>query len=475
MAFNAFRTLALQWNGSTWSIAASGDTSSTRDNFLEGVNCKSPSWCMAVGGAYNGAGAEQPMTQLWNGSSFSIVPTASPGTTHDAEFDGVSCPSQSDCFAVGFQEDPAPVNTTLTERWNGSSWSIVSSPTTAGTFSESLASVSCIGPTSCTAVGQNETSRTPFRTDSVAETWNGSSWALQAPPNPVGAEQTALFGVSCVSGHSCTATGQATPAGDTSQTVIESAPIVRPGYRFVASDGGVFNFGGASFNGSHGGQALNKPIVGMASTPDGGGYWLVASDGGVFSYGDAVFYGSTGGTTLNKPVVGMASTPDGGGYWLVASDGGVFSYGDAKFFGSTGNITLNQPIVGMAATPSGQGYWLVASDGGVFSFGDAKFHGSTGAIALKKPVVGMSASPSGNGYWLVASDGGVFSFGDALFHGSAGALVLNRPVVGMAPTSSGKGYWLVASDGGVFSYGDALFHGSTGNIALNQPIVGMGA
>ena len=38
---------------------------------------------------------------------------------------------------------------------------------------------------------------------------------------------------------------------------------------------------------------LNKPIVGMAATPDGDGYWLVASDGGIFSFGDAAFYGST--------------------------------------------------------------------------------------------------------------------------------------------------------------------------------------
>ena len=32
---------------------------------------------------------------------------------------------------------------------------------------------------------------------------------------------------------------------------------------------------------------------------------------------------------LNKPVVGMASTPDGAGYWLVAADGGIFAFGDA--------------------------------------------------------------------------------------------------------------------------------------------------
>ena len=42
--------------------------------------------------------------------------------------------------------------------------------------------------------------------------------------------------------------------------------------------------------------------------------------------GDATFHGSTGAINLNRPIVGMASTPDGGGYWLVASDGGIFSF-----------------------------------------------------------------------------------------------------------------------------------------------------
>ncbi len=94
------------------------------------------------------------------------------------------------------------------------------------------------------------------------------------------------------------------------------------------------------------------------------GWW--PRDGGVFSYGDAVFHGSAGNIKLVKPVVGMASTPDGGGYWLVASDGGVFSYGDAGFHGSTGALRLAQPVTAMASTPDGGGYWLVASDGGVF-------------------------------------------------------------------------------------------------------------
>ena len=66
---------------------------------------------------------------------------------------------------------------------------------------------------------------------------------------------------------------------------------------------------------------------------------LEVSDRGLSNDGDAAFYGSTGGLSLNKPIVGMAATANGGGYWLVASDGGIFSYGDAAFYGSTGGTT----------------------------------------------------------------------------------------------------------------------------------------
>ena len=95
--------------------------------------------------------------------------------------------------------------------------------------------------------------------------------------------------------------------------------------------------------------------------------------------------------SLNRPIVGIAATPDGRGYWLVASDGGIFAFGDARFYGSTGHLKLNRPIVGIAATPDGRGYWLVASDGGIFAFGDAGFHGSLAGrkLAGGAQVVGI--------------------------------------------------------------------------------------
>ena len=250
-------------------------------------------------------------------------------------------------------------------------------------------------------------------------------------------------------------------------------PPAFAGYWLVASDGGIFPFGGAAGYGSTGNLRLNQPIVGMAATPSGHGYWLVASDGGIFPFGDAGGYGSTGNIRLNQPIVGMASTPDGRGYWLVASDGGIFPFGDAVGYGSTGNIRLNKPVVGMAASPDGRGYWLVASDGGIFPFGDAAGYGSTGSVRLNRPIVGMASTPNGGGYWLVASDGGIFPFGNAGGYGSTGSMGLSD-VVGMAPSATGRGYRIVSSRGGVWCYGDAGFGGSAAGVPLARPVVGVG-
>jgi hypothetical protein len=240
------------------------------------------------------------------------------------------------------------------------------------------------------------------------------------------------------------------------------------GYWLYATDGGVFTFGDATFQGSA--SRSGDTFVGMAATPSGAGYWLADDDGDVTANGDAPDLGSRPADVGD--VATFAARPGGDGYWMATSTGSVEAYGAAPKLGGT-PMRPAHAIVAMAPTPSGSGYWLGAVDGGVFTFGDARFLGSMGAVRLNQPVVGMAATPSGRGYWLVASDGGIFTFGDAGFFGSTGAMRLNQPVVGMAATPSGRGYWLVASDGGIFSFGDAHFHGSTGAMRLNRPIAGM--
>jgi GH43 family beta-xylosidase len=250
-------------------------------------------------------------------------------------------------------------------------------------------------------------------------------------------------------------------------------PPSSDGYWQVAADGGIFTFGAAQFYGSTGSLRLNKPVVGMAATPDGKGYWLVASDGGIFAFGDANFYGSTGSLRLDAPIVAMLPTLDGKGYWLVASDGGVFAFGDAVFYGSLGGDHLSTPITAVTPGYLDGGYLLSDAAGQVFAFGDAKYEGGLSSAPGGYRVVGMGATHDDDGYWLASANGNVVGEGDAAPYGSMYGTNLNAPIVGLSTTSDQAGYWLQGSDGGIFCFGDAMFLGSMGGQHLNAPMVGI--
>ncbi len=476
-------------SGGTWTmeeapVPADAFTGSSPYSQLFDVACPSPDFCVSVGEYRDSLGyaalVDTSSGSTWTASQAPEPSDAGTGSSQNALLYGVSCPSTTACDAIGDYRDGSDRPWGLIDTYAAGTWTATQAPQPADAAPESgqdagLESVSCPTPSFSATVGFYE--NTANQATGYVVSLSGGSWHAMVAPLPADATSTAsdvsfARTVACSSPVACTVGGwYPDPAGHT-QGFLDLFTGVQ-GYWLAATDGGVFTYGNAQFQGSTGSLHLNAPVVGLAPTADGQGYWLVASDGGIFDYGDAGFFGSRGGQPLNRPIVGMAATPDGKGYWLVASDGGIFGYGDAGFFGSRGGQPLNRPIVGMAATPDGKGYWLVASDGGIFGYGDAAFYGSTGGMVLNKPVVGMAATPTGLGYWLVASDGGIFNYGDAGFFGSTGSLRLNKPVVGMTGSPSGLGYWLVASDGGIFNYGDAPFYGSAGSLVLNKPVVGM--
>ena len=237
------------------------------------------------------------------------------------------------------------------------------------------------------------------------------------------------------------------------------------GYWIVGSDGSVYSFGGAPYEGSL--PALHvhaNDVVSIVPTADGGGYWMVGSDGGVFAFGDAGYVGSLPGLNVHvSDIVGTVPTADGRGYWMIGRDGGVFAFGDAGYVGSLPGLNVHvSDIVAVVPTPSGRGYWMIGRDGGVFAFGDAGYVGSLPGLNVHvSDIVGAVPTADGRGYWMVGSDGGVFAFGDAGYGGSLpglGAHVNN--VVGVVPTADDQGYLMVGSDGGVFCFGDATFEGS---------------
>ena len=248
------------------------------------------------------------------------------------------------------------------------------------------------------------------------------------------------------------------------------------GYRFVASDGGIFDFGSAAFEGSTGGTALQAPIVGMATTPDGNGYWLVASDGGIFTFGDAAFYGSTGAHAPQPAHRGHGGHPRrrrATGWWrpTAASSASATPASSAR----RARMHLNQPIVGMAATPDGQGYWLVASDGGIFTFGTPPTSARRARRTSTSPSWAWRPRRTGaaTGWWPPTA--GSSPSATPPIYGSTGAhRTSTSPSWAWRPPRTAQGYWLVAADGGIFTFGDAPFFGSTGGSRLEQTDRGHG-
>ena len=212
------------------------------------------------------------------------------------------------------------------------------------------------------------------------------------------------------------------------------------GYWLVASDGGIFTFGDAGFFGSIPGlgfapagtgaaKELNAPIVGMVPSSDGGGYFMVGSDGGVFAFGDAKFEGSCPGIGgCSGAAVTVMPDATGNGYWLVTATGHIYTFGNAAYYGAPGPQSV--PVTSAVRTADGKGYWILFSNGAIASYGDAGNFGSPiGAFGGQNPATAIFATADGQGYWVASANGSVYTYGDAQFAGSMAGTKLNGAII----------------------------------------------
>ncbi len=199
--------LAERWNGTEWSLQEPGVPSGAKGILLSGVSCSSSTACTAVGIYTNSSGVGVTLAERWNGTEWSIQSTPNPTGAEGSSLRSVSCPSSTACTAVGTYTNSSGVEVPLAERWNGTEWSIQSTPSPSGAKFISLNSVSCPSSTACTAVGVYfNTSQS--RDETLAERWNGTEWSIQATPSHLGTTGSFLYGVSCASPTVCTAVGE---------------------------------------------------------------------------------------------------------------------------------------------------------------------------------------------------------------------------------------------------------------------------
>ena len=217
----AEKALTEHWNGKHWSIVASPNPPGAEVADLIGVACPASNNCTAVGITL-GRKAASTLVERWNGKRWSIVATPNPKGALLVELIGVSCPGPADCTAVGAYDAITGRSlrvTPLVEHWNGKTWSIVANPPTPSAAFANLTAVSCPTTTNCTAVGSQESS-TDFTTKSFAEHWNGKSWSVVPPATPKGSTQAGLSDISCRSTSSCYAVGSSSTAS-AGKTLVE--------------------------------------------------------------------------------------------------------------------------------------------------------------------------------------------------------------------------------------------------------------
>ncbi|HEU5440595.1 MAG TPA: hypothetical protein VFU88_15020 [Ktedonobacterales bacterium] len=110
---------------------------------------------------------------------------SSPSIGVDANLAAVAVGGPDDLWAVGnyYTSDPTTdLLLTLTERWNGTSWSVVPSPNVPSVNS-SLNAVAVLSPTDAWAVGGAGFGAFDSL-QTLIEHWNGTSWSIVASPNP---------------------------------------------------------------------------------------------------------------------------------------------------------------------------------------------------------------------------------------------------------------------------------------------------
>jgi|SRR5579875_926818 len=214
--------LAMTWNGSKWSVVT---TPAPEDaaGALSSISCATTSNCMAVGSqGADASPAAAPLAMKWNAVRWGDVVVPGPAQPGAAALTRVSCPAGF-CMAVGYGGlGSAGTALTLAEKWTGSAWKLLTTPTPGG--SGQFAGVRCFSSANCVGVGWRADSLLPLGQVTLAEKWNGTSWKTQTTVDPAGIGAATLDGVACATASACLSTGSTLDlAGLVRLTLGESA------------------------------------------------------------------------------------------------------------------------------------------------------------------------------------------------------------------------------------------------------------
>jgi hypothetical protein len=176
---NVLNAMAEHFDGTRWTEFPLPNVG-LNENSLLGVSELPNGHAWAVGYFVNATYQQQTLVEYYNGTVWSVVTSPSPGARQNILY-GVTALSDNDVWAVGTQEDNNDVFHTLTMHWDGSMWT-AKTAVDAGASGNQFYAVTNAGGT-VYATGQQ--SGSSFPSQILVEQWNSKSaaWSVVSTPS----------------------------------------------------------------------------------------------------------------------------------------------------------------------------------------------------------------------------------------------------------------------------------------------------
>ena len=166
---------------------------------IEATSCPSASKCVAVGYYTDTSGNQDGLLLTLSGGTWTAAEAPAPANAainpggEGPYLEAVSCPSVSECVAVGQYEDSSTSqNDGLLLTWSGGTWTAAEAPVPANAYSGQtsygngayLDAVSCPSSSECVAGGAYPLTSTSEYSQPMLLTWSGAHWTAQESPVP---------------------------------------------------------------------------------------------------------------------------------------------------------------------------------------------------------------------------------------------------------------------------------------------------
>jgi len=207
-------TVTEHWDGTQWSVVPSPSLPKIgpypADNFLADVVALAPDNVWATGAATTIVAGEALILH-WNGSSWKIVPN--PGANprfYDANLLGIAAVSANDIWTVG--QTTTSVEHSMIEHWNGTKWTLMQGPPFP-TNVDWMESVAVVSPSDIWGVGTftiPNAEGSPYQNAIIH--WNGTKWSSVTAPQ-IDEWLNILTGVTAISANDIWAVGFAGTGG----------------------------------------------------------------------------------------------------------------------------------------------------------------------------------------------------------------------------------------------------------------------